>query len=523
MSSMEASVLYRLKNLNDHNIISVCKNQFKIGRATTNDLAMANNRYMSSCHCIIEFSNGHVYIRDTSSNGTLINRSKKINKNDTPMELLTGDIVHLVFRKDEPESNVIFQLDLPIIIESKTKTEKTLKRKLSDTLSISANETKENVDLSNLMNKSPDVEMKPTNSNDLITMKAGDDMEDILTCVCCQDIMTNPICLEPCLHVFCSDCYASWEPVQRTCPKCRVKVTDKKKNVVINGILEAYLKVYPNKRPTLNPIDSTKNAMKTTTSTKIEVNRNITSRNDDQSNDEMDDESVDNDIFLVTAAPISNVQFTCRQCPTPRVFGRTSNMNTVLNGFQCRPNQRHILCQCCTKPMPDRQDEPNIHQSCEICQQHFCNIYFQECQRADCLGCLNHLRDFNFNRQHLTNIINNNPIETLIIQNYLKAHRGSSRDLFVECCQRLDRKEFTCTGIDRNMAVPSAKVVCYKCGLNIFRELAYQFRVAMKPTDILPMTLRNRENCFYGKHCRTQYTKPAHAQKFNHACEQTKD
>ncbi|CAF5088044.1 unnamed protein product, partial [Rotaria magnacalcarata] len=31
----------------------------------------------------------------------------------------------------------------------------------------------------------------------------------------------------------------------------------------------------------------------------------------------MDDESVDNDIFLVTAAPISNVQFTCRQCPTP--------------------------------------------------------------------------------------------------------------------------------------------------------------------------------------------------------------
>ncbi|CAF5052141.1 unnamed protein product, partial [Rotaria magnacalcarata] len=38
-------------------------------------------------------------------------------------------------------------------------------------------------------------------------------------------------------------------------------------------------------------------------------------------------------------------------------------MNTVLNGFQCRPNQRHILCQCCTKPMPDRQDEPNIHQS----------------------------------------------------------------------------------------------------------------------------------------------------------------
>jgi hypothetical protein len=47
-------------------------------------------------------------------------------------------------------------------------------------------------------------------------MNTGDDMEDVLTCVCCQDIMSNPISLEPCLHAFCSDCYDSWEAVQRT-------------------------------------------------------------------------------------------------------------------------------------------------------------------------------------------------------------------------------------------------------------------------------------------------------------------
>jgi len=46
-----------------------------------NDLAIENNRYISSTHCIIEFDSGHVHIRDTSSNGTLINRSKKIDKN----------------------------------------------------------------------------------------------------------------------------------------------------------------------------------------------------------------------------------------------------------------------------------------------------------------------------------------------------------------------------------------------------------------------------------------------------------
>lgn len=44
----------------------------------------------------------------------------------------------------------------------------------------------------------------------------------------------------------------------------------------------------------------------------------------------------------------------------------------------------------------------------------------------------------------------------------------------------------------------------------------------MKPKDIVPPALRNRENCYYGKQCRTQHTKPGHAQKFNHACEQSR-
>ena len=32
---MDESVLYRLKNLIDHNVIAIHKNQFKIGRATS--------------------------------------------------------------------------------------------------------------------------------------------------------------------------------------------------------------------------------------------------------------------------------------------------------------------------------------------------------------------------------------------------------------------------------------------------------------------------------------------------------
>lgn len=70
--------------------------------------------------------------------------------------------------------------------------------------------------------------------------------------------------------------------------------------------------------------------------------------------------------------------------------------------------------------------------------------------------------------------------------------------------------------------VPSEKVVCYKCGLKMFKELAYQYRAQMKQDDIFPVAMRNRDDCYYGRKCRTQYTKPGHAQKLNHACEQTK-
>lgn len=127
------------------------------------------------------------------------------------------------------------------------------------------------------------------------------------------------------------------------------------------------------------------------------------------------------------------------------------------------------------------------------------------------------------------------------IQKYLVTRRMSMRDFLLECCQRLDAREFHSPEIERNttgrtiffdrkkksstsrsrfISVPSKKILCYRCGLKIFKQLAYQFRAAMRPTDILPASMRHRDDCYYGKECRTQYTKSAHAQKFNHACEQ---
>ena len=56
-------------------------------------------------------------------------------------------------------------------------------------------------------------------------------------------------------------------------PKCRIKVIGKKKNFVINGILEAYLKAYPHKRPAPKEPDEHNEKSKKAKTTKYEVCR----------------------------------------------------------------------------------------------------------------------------------------------------------------------------------------------------------------------------------------------------------
>uniref|UniRef100_A0A672S5M9 E3 ubiquitin-protein ligase CHFR n=1 Tax=Sinocyclocheilus grahami TaxID=75366 RepID=A0A672S5M9_SINGR len=62
--------------------------------------------------------------------------------------------------------------------------------------------------------------------------------------------------------------------------------------------------------------------------------------------------------------------------------------------------------------------------------------------------------------------------------------------------------------------------LCYCCGLRTFRELAYKYREHI-PAPELPDSVTTRPNCYWGRNCRTQ-VKAHHALKFNHICEQTR-
>ena len=98
-----------------------------------------------------------------------------------------------------------------------------------------------------------------------------DDIADTVTCSICQEIMHDCVryfiffsflfcclyslqiilfekSLQPCLHSYCSGCYSDWMEKSELCPICRLKVDRISKNHIVNNLIEAYLKLNPEKK-----------------------------------------------------------------------------------------------------------------------------------------------------------------------------------------------------------------------------------------------------------------------------------
>ncbi|XP_048958121.1 E3 ubiquitin-protein ligase CHFR isoform X2 [Canis lupus baileyi] len=72
------------------------------------DLSFPGNKLVSGDHCkiIVDEKSGQVSLEDTSTNGTVINKLKVVKKQTCPLQ--TGDVIYLVYRKNEPEHNVAY-------------------------------------------------------------------------------------------------------------------------------------------------------------------------------------------------------------------------------------------------------------------------------------------------------------------------------------------------------------------------------------------------------------------------------
>uniref|UniRef100_A0A8C5P9D6 E3 ubiquitin-protein ligase CHFR n=1 Tax=Leptobrachium leishanense TaxID=445787 RepID=A0A8C5P9D6_9ANUR len=83
----------------------LCKREWTIGRKKACDLSFPGNKLVSGEHCkiTVDEKSGLVSLEDTSTNGTVINRLKVVKKQS--YLLRNGDVIYLVYRKNEPEQN----------------------------------------------------------------------------------------------------------------------------------------------------------------------------------------------------------------------------------------------------------------------------------------------------------------------------------------------------------------------------------------------------------------------------------
>ncbi|KGL81717.1 E3 ubiquitin-protein ligase CHFR, partial [Tinamus guttatus] len=72
------------------------------------DLSFPGNKLVSGDHCkiTVDEESGQVSLEDTSTNGTIINKLKVVKKQTYPLQ--TGDVIYVVYRKNEPENNVAY-------------------------------------------------------------------------------------------------------------------------------------------------------------------------------------------------------------------------------------------------------------------------------------------------------------------------------------------------------------------------------------------------------------------------------
>lgn len=88
--------------------ILLWKREWTIGRRRGCDLSFPSNKLVSGDHCklIVDKKSGQVTLEDTSTNGTVINKQRVVKKQTYPLQ--SGDIIYLVYRKNEPEHNVAY-------------------------------------------------------------------------------------------------------------------------------------------------------------------------------------------------------------------------------------------------------------------------------------------------------------------------------------------------------------------------------------------------------------------------------
>ncbi|KAB1255211.1 E3 ubiquitin-protein ligase CHFR [Camelus dromedarius] len=475
-----------------------------IGRRRGCDLSFPGNKLVSGDHCkiIVDEKSGQVSLEDTSTNGTVINKLKVVKKQTCPLQ--TGDVIYLVYRKNEPEHNVAYLYES--FNEKQGVTQDSFGAE--QVFSLTDADGDPNLDLP------AGVSDQDRDTQASLEVRAAavkpDKMEETLTCIICQDLLHDCVSLQPCMHTFCAACYSGWMERSALCPTCRCPVERICKNHILNNLVEAYLLQHPDKGRSEEDMRSMAARNRITQDMLQPKVRRAFSDEEGSSEDLLELSDVDSessDVSCGLSCVLAGVSLNVPVCSTAQ-------------DYVCALQGSHAICNCCFQPMPDRRAErerdPRIApQQCAVCLQPFCHLYWG-CARTGCLGCLAPFCELNLGDRCLDGVLSNNNYESDILKNYLATRGLTWKNVLTESLVALQRGVFLLS----DYRVTGNTVLCYCCGLRSFRELSYQYRQNI-PASELPVAVTSRPDCYWGRNCRTQ-VKAHHAMKFNHICEQTR-
>uniref|UniRef100_A0A667H867 E3 ubiquitin-protein ligase CHFR n=1 Tax=Lynx canadensis TaxID=61383 RepID=A0A667H867_LYNCA len=535
------------------------KPEWTIGRRRGCDLSFPGNKLVSGDHCkiIVDEKSGQVSLEDTSTNGTVINKLKVVKKQTCPLQ--TGDVIYLVYRKNEPEYNfrdagVSPKECGPSVANDEIPTfPSALPDREGAPFSLPGSRDQEDLEpVTKRMKAEGEAELSlqllvADQCSDAHTALGGvrpeavkpDKMEETLTCIICQDLLHDCVSLQPCMHTFCAACYSGWMERSAFCPTCRCPVERICKNHILNNLVEAYLLQHPDKSRSEEDMRSMAARNKITQDMLQPKVRRSFSDEEGSSEDLLELSDADSE-----SSDISQPYIVCRQCPEYRrqagqplpcpgpgsepgaaqapgdAPSTSTSVTTAAQDYVCALQGSHAICTCCFQPMPDRRAEreqdPRIApQQCAVCLQPFCHLYWG-CARAGCLGCLAPFCELDLGDRCLDGVLSNNHYESDILKNYLATRGLTWKNMLTESLVALQRGVFLLS----DYRITGNTVLCYCCGLRSFRELTYQYRQNI-PASELPVAVTSRPDCYWGRNCRTQ-VKAHHAMKFNHICEQTR-
>ncbi|XP_032705127.1 E3 ubiquitin-protein ligase CHFR isoform X2 [Lontra canadensis] len=401
------------------------KREWTIGRRRGCDLSFPGNKLVSGDHCkiIVDEKSGQVSLEDTSTNGTVINKLKVVKKQTCLLQ--TGDVIYLVYRKNEPEHNVAYlyeslserqgvtqdsfeankenvfhvtkdtsgagQGDDPQVLPSSPTTQACFEEpqpstSTSDLFPTASTSSMEPASAGRAPSSSsdggPDVTLQLLAADQCRDTHAAlgsvrseavkpDKMEETLTCIICQDLLHDCVSLQPCMHTFCAACYSGWMERSSLCPTCRCPVERICKNHILNNLVEAYLLQHPDKSRSEEDVRSMAARNKITQDMLQPKVRRSFSDEEGSSEDLLELSDVDSE-----SSDVSQPYIVCRQCPE---FRRQAGQALSCPGPGSEPGEA---------PAPG--DAPSTSTSVTTAQDYVCAL---QGSHAICTCCFQPMPD----------------------------------------------------------------------------------------------------------------------------------